>query len=72
VQEAAAQQHRFVVRPSHIAGIGVYTKETIPAKQILLEYQGEAATVSGVLTCDWVGMKQINVICRGHCAPSAC
>ena len=41
LQEAAAQQHRFVVRPSHIAGIGVYTKEILPAKQILLEYQGE-------------------------------
>lgn len=43
MQEAAAQQHRFVVRPSHIAGIGVYTKEDIPAKQILLEYQGSAS-----------------------------
>lgn len=42
MQVAAAKQDRFVVRPSHIAGIGVYAVEDIPAKEVLMEYSGAA------------------------------
>eukprot|EP00892_Ulva_mutabilis_P008631 jgi/Ulvmu1/613/UM001_0621.1 len=40
IQVAAAKQERFVVRPSHIAGMGVYAVENIPAKEVLMEYSG--------------------------------
>ena len=40
VQNAERRAERFVVRPSGIAGLGVYTCEAVPAKQILLEYTG--------------------------------
>lgn len=40
VQNAAKLAGRFVLRPSPIAGLGVFTSEGVAAKEILLEYQG--------------------------------
>jgi hypothetical protein len=40
VQNAAKLAGRFVLRPSPIAGLGVFTSEDVAAKEILLEYQG--------------------------------
>lgn len=50
MQAAAAKQDRFVVRPSHIAGIGVYAVEDIPAKEVLMEYSGAACADLSVST----------------------
>lgn len=40
IKDAENRLSRFIVRPSAIAGTGVYTAEDIQAKEILMEYRG--------------------------------
>ena len=45
---ASEKKGRFVLRPSVIAGLGVYTKVQIPAKEILMEYCGVPLAVNTI------------------------